>query len=99
MKNLLVAVLLLLVAPLAFADSWAPATPRTAASPKGEHLLRSIPPKRLDEKGGQWSKMLLIVYRLDTASQDYRETCRFTVEDNPIEFFINDAGDRIVTMD
>lgn len=43
--------------------------------------------------------MLLIVYRLDTASQDYRETCRFTVEDYPIEFFINDAGDRIVTMD
>ena len=99
MKSLL-AIALLLVLPLtAFADSWMPQTPQTVSSPQGEFLLRTIPPKRLDDQGKNWSKMLFIVYQLDQASQDYREMRRFNVEGRPIEFLINDRGDRIVTLD
>jgi hypothetical protein len=99
MKNLLLILLFHLFTPFASADSWSPQTPVTVSSPKGECLLRSIPARRLDEQGNKWSKMILIAYRLDPASQDYRETSRFSVEGSPIEFFINDLGDRIVTMD
>jgi hypothetical protein len=99
MKNLHIIVLLHFATLCAFADSWARPTPQTVSSPNGESLLRSIPPQRQDEKSDKWSKMVFIVYRLDPASQDYRETSRFNVEGHPIELFINDAGDRIVTID
>ena len=88
----------LLVLP-AWADSWSPATPQTVSSPEGKSLLRAIPPKRLDNEGKKWSKILLIVYRLNEESQDYQESTRFQVEHHPLDLFINDAGDRIVTLD
>ena len=69
------------------------------SSPKGEFLLRAIPPKKLNEEGKQWSKMLFIVYQLNGQTQAYRETSRFNIEGHPIELFINDSGDRIVTLD
>ena len=43
--------------------------------------------------------MLCIVYQLNTETQDYHESSRFNIEGNPVELFINDAGDRIVTLD
>ena len=43
--------------------------------------------------------MVFIVYRLNAETQEYRERSRFNVEGHPIELFINDAGDRIVTLD
>ena len=99
MKTLLILLLIHCATSFAFADSWAPATLQTVSSPRGDFLLRSIPPKRQSEDGKTWSKMIFIVYRLDPDSQDYRETNRFEVEGHPLELFINDAGDRIVTMD
>lgn len=99
MKPLVFIYLFLFLATNAFADSWSSPTPRTVASPKGEFLLRTIPPRRLGEGNDEFTKMKFIVYRLDPATQDYQETTRFDVEENPIEFFINDTGDRIVTMD
>lgn len=99
MKNLLVILLLHMVTSCASADLWAPPTPQTVSSPNGEFLLRSIPSLSLDEKENKWSSMIFIVYELNQASQDYRETSRFSVDGLPLELFINDAGDRIVTMD
>ena len=93
MKKLLI-ILLHLITPCAFADSWTSPTPQTVSSPKGEFLLRSIPPQRLE--GDKWSKMIFIVYRLEQVSQDYREISRFPIDSHPDDLFINDAGDRIV---
>lgn len=42
--------------------------------------------------------MIFIVYRLEHASQDYREISRFPIDSHPDDLFINDAGDRIVTF-
>ena len=99
MKILALLLLLTFLVIPASADSWAPATPQTVSSPEGKSLLRAIPPKRLDNEGKKWSKMLLIVYRLSEESQAYQETTRFHVEEHPLDFFINDVGDRIVTLD
>ncbi len=99
MKILALLLFLTFLAFPAWADSWAPATPQTVSSPEGKSLLRAIPPKRLDNDGKKWSKMHLIVYRLNEGSQDYQETTRFHIEHHPLDFFINDAGDRIVMLD
>lgn len=99
MKNLLIVILLHFNSSCALADSWAPPTPQTVSSPKGEFLLRAIPPSKLNEEGQKWIKMLFIVYQLNGETQAYRETSRFHVEGHPIELFINDSGDRIVALD
>jgi hypothetical protein len=91
--------LTLLMCSLAHGDSWAPQTPQTISSPRGEFLLRAIPPQRLDDEGKEWSKTMFIVYQLTAHDQDYRESSRFYVEGRPLELFINDKGDRIVTID
>ena len=92
--NKLLIILLHLITPCAFADSFTAPTTQTVSSPKGEFLLRSLPPLRLE--GDKWSEMIFIVYRLEEATQDYREISRFPIDSHPDDFFINDTGDRIV---
>ena len=98
MKILLTSFLINFLTLIASADSWAPETPQTISSPKGQFLLRAIPFQCLSD-GKNQSKITFIIYRLDLSSQDYRETARFGIEGHPLELFINDSGDRIVTMD
>ena len=83
-----------------YADSPLPATSKTVSSPNGNYLLRSIPPTDQEENyWGRWKSATLIIYRLDNTTQVYSEVLRFEVEGHPLELFINDSGDRIVTID
>lgn len=84
--------------PLANADSYVPPTPSTSSSPTGASLVRILPSVR-EEKSDKWGKATVIVYRLNSENQSYREISRFALEQQPREILINDEGTRIVTFD